>query len=114
MGDVAYFASYNDYPAVIRNAPPDTVLEGCVNGSITQVKGTLLNKKDIKLGAIPGKEIEYTMPLPGNKVGMGRSRIFLDKTRLYQVLIVGEKDKVVSKSGDDFLKSFDVTKQISP
>ncbi len=108
-GNNAYVASYNDYPAFVANMPADALLEGSCKGLMQSSKGKMLVKKDIKFGSIPGKEIEYTFTDDVGKPVTGRSRIYFNKVRLYQVFVVGEDATLVnSKASTEFLDSFKI------
>jgi uncharacterized protein (TIGR03067 family) len=107
--DVAYTVAYSDYPS--RPLTPD--LDSVIRDSVRKVDGVLRSKRDIRLGAIAGSEIEFTMPGPENQVEFARARFFLDNTRLYQLLVRGTEDQVVSKSSDAFFKSFEVINKAS-
>ncbi len=109
-GSSAYFAAYNDFPDIIADAPVENVLNGAANGAIQSSKGKLLVQKDIRLGAIPGKEVEFSVQMGPGKSGTARSWIYLDKTRLYQVMVLGDPAIVTGKIGTDFLNSFKITR----
>jgi len=74
------------------------------------VKGTgeLLLDKEITLGKdkIPGREV-----IVDKGAQKMRVRAFIDKTKMYQVLVIGKsKDEVTTKDADKFLDSFEIPK----
>jgi hypothetical protein len=113
-GDTAYLATYSDYPENVANQDPKQILDGVVDGSIKSSKGELITSKDIKIGGFPGREYDYKIPIPGGQTGLGRSRVYPVKSRLYQVVYIGTKDKTIPKAADDYLKSFALTKAPTP
>src|SRR4030042_4579780 len=95
VGTSAYIVGYSDYPEdLIKNSEVNILLEGARNGAISNIRGTLVNEKDISIAGNPGKEFNFSVPhrpeLP-NK-GIGKSRIFLVGNRLYQCMVVGDKN----------------------
>jgi hypothetical protein len=109
QGNMAYFVSYNDYPVGVVIENTDELLEAACAGSIQTAKGELKSKSDIKLGNLPGKEINYTIPLPGGKSANGRSKLYLKGNRLYQVLVLSAGDEVNSPASKNYFNSFKVT-----
>jgi len=104
----AYFATFNDYPAeLIQKSEADTLLDGARDGAVGNVKGKLLEEKKIKVDAFPGREITFEA-LGG--MFIGRSRIYLVKERLYQVMVLSPKAAGLPKDAGKYLDSFKLTK----
>ena len=108
--DGAYLLSYQDN-ANLRNATQEGLAKALVKGqeaAQASVKGKLVQAKEITLDKKhPGREYEFETPL-----GMGgifRSRAYLVKGRLYQVIVIGKKEFAKSKEADRFLDSFKLT-----
>ena len=101
-----YMSTHNDIPGDAAAADTKTTLEGLVNG--VKGKGELMLKKEITLGKdkIPG--IEFIVDKGAQKM---RGRGYMDKTKMYQVIVIGKsKDEVTSKDADKFLDSFEIMK----
>jgi hypothetical protein len=69
-------------------------------------RGTLVTKHEVRLGSVPGREFELTMHSASGTPSLARSRLYLDRGRLYQLTLIGPANTVRSKSGDGFLDSF--------
>ena len=111
VGTSAYLVSFSDYPEEVMNtADPLKVLDGAMNGSVTNFGGTVLTSKDITIDNNPGKEFtaDGKVSAPGD--GSLSGRIYLVKNRLYQVIVVGLKDKTVVSDIDKYLQSFKLNK----
>ena len=107
LGSAAYLVSYSDYPEEMMNsADPLKVLDGALDGSVTNFSGKVLSSTDITLDGNPGKEFnaEGKVTNPGD--GSLRGRIYLVKNRLYQIIVVGLKDKTPATDIDKYLQSF--------
>ncbi|MFO0802153.1 MAG: hypothetical protein U0791_03375 [Gemmataceae bacterium] len=98
---LAMIVAYNDYPAGVLSPDAQDVLQGVRDGNmgpegklLEETKGTFGPKK------LPMREITFTK----NNIHF-RSRIILDGTRLYQVMIVAEDAK--SLTNDAAKKYFD-------
>ena len=100
---------YCDYPESIAKADPNKVLDGARNGAITSIKGKLVEGKSVKMGEIPGRAFEYEMRRNGVSM-VGRCRLYLDKSRLYQVMVIGTPDFARSETSTKVLDSFKITK----
>lgn len=113
-GDVAFFASYNDYEFDPAAFDYDAVLEGVVQGSVESSKATLRSKRDIRLGSHPGKAYEAALKLPDGRPATCRARIYMVEKRLYQVLVVEAEGKEDPKATAAFLESFALLKPPTP
>jgi len=82
-----------------------TVLDGVRDG-MKGKDGVVEEDKEVTLnGTIPGREIRIKA---GKRVV--RARIYLTGTRLYQVMVTGERQPADGKSADEFLRSFELLK----
>jgi hypothetical protein len=113
-GDVAFFASYNDYQFDPAAFDIDAALEGIVQGSMEGSKATLRSKKDIALGKHPGKAYEAALKLPDGRPATCRARIYMVEKRLYQVLVVEARGKEDPKATAAYLDSFALLKPPTP
>lgn len=99
--DATYVASYAIYPADVK-LDPTAVLNGTRDGQVGT--GKLISDKDIKLGTVPGKEIELTR----NGVYF-KARDFFTGTTLYQITAGYVEGKQDAQSIQTFLESFKIT-----
>jgi hypothetical protein len=106
VDDVRRLVSYIERPKPLDPGEVDAALEELVKGSIQSGKGTLVAKRPIQLGAIPGREFEFDSVGLDGRPRYVRARAYLDGARIYQVLIAGPKAKVAGAAGDAFLGSF--------
>lgn len=107
----AYLVSYQDNPNLVNagKALQDKALQTARDGAQRATQGKLLRSKEIKLDNVhPGLEFEFEIPHGAG--GVYRSRAYLVKDRLYQVIAVGQKDFATSKDADRFLGSFKLLK----
>jgi hypothetical protein len=103
---VAYLVGYNIFPAaVIEVATPGSMLDGARDGQVEAVKGTLVNEQEITMGAYPGRDLEIQIENSDGTASL-RSRIFLVRDRLYQLVVVGPKGQSTSPDTTKFLDSF--------
>lgn len=108
QGESAWFATFNDYPAeVIQKADAETLLNGARDGAIGTVQGKLLAEKKIAIDTYPGRELEFEAQ---GGAFLARSRIYLVKERLYQIMILSPKAQGLPKDTGKFLDSFKLTK----
>lgn len=107
IGAAAYLVSYSDYPEeVMAQADPLKVLDGAMNGSVTNFSGTVIESKDISINDNPGKEFTANGKVNNPGDGSLRGRIYLVKNRLYQVIVIGLKDKMATADINKYLQSF--------
>jgi hypothetical protein len=109
---VHYIVSFSDYPRAQAEADPDKLLEEATIGPVRGVEGTLLSKKDRKIGQSPGKEIEFSFEGPGGSTSLGRVRLYLAGTRMYSLTVIGPKESV-TKASEPFFSSFALARTIS-
>ncbi len=106
VGTSAYLATFSDYPDVMSKADPAKVLDGAMNGAVTNVSGKILSSSDITINGNPGKEFSAEGKITNPGDGSVRGRIYLVKTRLYQLIVVGLKDQIPTADADRYLQSF--------
>ncbi|MDX2099623.1 MAG: hypothetical protein SFW36_17730 [Leptolyngbyaceae cyanobacterium bins.59] len=107
---VAYMVAYSDLPnSLVQQAQQNstnlqTLLNGVRDGFTESIRGKVLNQRTIALNGHPG--VEIYLELPGQR--MARNRIYLVNKRLYQIVVVvdREKEKNLLKSIDGYLNSF--------
>lgn len=113
-GDVAYFASYNDYDVDPAAFDRDAALEAVLESALASSKATLKSRRDIALGGHPGRAYEATLVLPNGKAGSCRARLYMVGTRLYQAMVIETRDKEDPKATATFLDSFALLKAPTP
>ncbi|MCL5275564.1 MAG: hypothetical protein M1434_12605 [Chloroflexi bacterium] len=107
VGTSAYLVSFSDYPAdMMSQADPAKVLDGAMNGAVTNISGTILSSQDITLSGNPGKDFSAEGKIKNPGDGSVRGRIYLVKNRLYQIIVVGMKDQIPTADADKYLQSF--------
>lgn len=107
----AYLVSFQDNPNLAKAGKAE-LEKSLVTAQATVQKATqgkLISAKEISLDKdTPGREYEFdVLAGPG---GVFRSRAYMVKDRLYQVIVVGQKDFARSKDADRFLGSFRIVK----
>ncbi len=109
--DGAYLVSYQDYPGLAAAstekltdalAQAQEAARKGLNGKNAQTKSLTLDKQ------YPGRQIEFDFVGPSE--GRFRSRAYMVKGRLYQVIVVGKKDFVKSAEAERFMDSFKLLK----
>lgn len=104
---VTYLTNYADAPEAAKKQKVDTLLDACRDGGVRNSGGKLVSEKKIKLGDHPGRELTIA---PDNEM-VFRSRVYLVNWRLYQLVVVGPKDKVGSKDVTAYFESFQLLKK---
>lgn len=103
-GGLGYLASWTDFPVDEKLLTPELqekLLDGGVQGAVSQTGGKLLEQSKIKLGGYPGRECRLQAP-DGTEA---RNRIYLVGKRLIMLVVTGKKGTVTSKDADKFLGS---------
>jgi hypothetical protein len=105
-GGTAFLVTYVDAPPEVANSPAGPRIDK-VRDANKGERGKVLEDKPIEFGMekYPARDVLVQTP-----AGFLRNRIVIAGARLYQVMIRGEKDIVMSASADKFLASFEVTK----
>ena len=102
--DALFVVSYSDYPAAdLKTGGVEKRLDYARDGAVSSARGKLRSEKPIMLDANPGRDI--VIEKDGEIVV--RTRIYLVKNRLYQVMTLGN---VPAKECATFLESFRLIK----
>ncbi len=106
--ETAYIVAYCEFPeSALQGATPEQRLDSARNLALSRGRTKLVAQKKIKLGTHPGRELRFET----EGKGQVRQRMFAVKDKLYQVMVAGPKEAVVSKEATRFLESF---KLLSP
>lgn len=102
--DALFAVSYCDFTeADVKKATIAKRLDQARDGAVESARGTLKSEKAIELEGHPGRELV----IEKDKEIIARTRIFLVKNRLYQVMALGS---VPAKEASSFLESFRLNK----
>jgi hypothetical protein len=108
--DGALLVSYQDNPK-LAGAARDELNKALLTAQEKvqkSMQGKLLHSKEITLDKLyPGRDYEFEIPTAS---GQYRSRSYLVKGRLYQIIVVGKKEFVTSKDAERFMDSFKLLK----
>lgn len=108
-GKSGFAVIVTDLPEIALKVGADKVLEGGETGLVTNTKAKVLKSEGTKLKS-NGKEYPARVITAEKDQQLFRVTLVLVETRLYQVLVVGEKEVVNGKEADEFVKSFEITK----
>jgi hypothetical protein len=108
-GAVTYVVTTTKLPGATAKEDPKNALGGVINGTVSSTKGTLANQKDIRLGSAPGKEFDFSIAAGAGTTSHGRSRAFVANGRIYQLILMGPKDRVTGPAATSVLDSFALT-----
>ncbi len=86
-GQVAFGVAYNVYPEEIRQANPQSVLDGARDGATESLKGKLVGETRLTIDGYPGREFTIVKE-KGDEKMFFHARIFLIDRRLYQLQVV--------------------------
>lgn len=100
-GSAAFALSYADYPQ--NDADPQKVLDEVRAGALKGINGQLISVKNITHKGYPGREFQASV-----EGALYSSRIFLVKTRLYQMVCVAPAAQLSNEQINAFLTSFDL------
>ena len=103
-GRATYMLMYSPLP-VKNNLEPEVVkpiLANVASLSAGGVNGKVISQRDTNLGKYPGRTFDLDVP----KLGIYRARIFLTRTTMYQVVVLGPKDFVDGADAARFFESF--------
>lgn len=104
--DVAYIASYVDYPAnLVAASSPEEMLDGAVQGQSQQPGARLVSTDSIQLGEYPGRSVQLEDDSQGYQFTM-RLRSYFVGNRLYQIITVQKRGAPDAKPAQEFLSSF--------
>ncbi len=110
-GSVNFAFSYNDMSEPPRGSKGVTnTLEGVVRGSLTNVRGKLLNKTEIRLKGVKGRQFAYQFSDKNDKQYLALSRTFVKGARIYQLSAVMDKEAFNELLAAEFLNSFKIVR----
>ena len=90
----AYFIAYVDFPEVPNDdRGVKKILDGGRDGALATINGNLISETDISLKNIPGRALTVE-----GATELLKARIFLAGLRLYLVMIVANKNQLVSQA----------------
>ncbi|RNC86290.1 MAG: hypothetical protein ED556_08325 [Winogradskyella sp.] len=113
--NILYMSSFSEYPesffpeGLKTQEQIDTVLEGAVNGAVTNVNGTLLSKKDIVFNGYPGRHFKIEVDQAGSTYILTMWNILVDY-RMYIVQTIALKGSEENDNFKKFLDSFELIK----
>ena len=108
--DSGYFVGYADFPNIV--ADPADIQKGLaasVKGSVSNLKGEIKSEKEYLLGDVPCRDFEAGGKVQATDVSM-KGRFCLADNRLYQVFVLGAKEKFATADVDRFITSFKIEK----
>jgi hypothetical protein len=108
--DSGYFVGYADFPNKV--ADPADIQKGLadsVKGSVSNLKGEIKSEKEYMLGDVPCRDFEAGGKVQATDVSM-KGRFCLADNRLYQVFVLGAKEKFATADVDRFITSFKIEK----
>ena len=108
--DSGYFVGYADFPNKV--ADPADIQKGLtdsVKGSVSNLKGEIKSEKEYMLGDVPCRDFEAGGKVQDTDVSM-KGRFCLADNRLYQVFVLGAKEKFSTTDVDRFITSFKIEK----
>lgn len=108
-GKSGFAVIVTDLPEIAVKAGADKILEGAEGGIANTTKAKVSKSKELKL-KFNGKEYPAREIQAEKDEQHFRVTLVLAETRLYQVMVVGEKSVVTGKEADEFVKSFEITK----
>ncbi|NJP04392.1 MAG: hypothetical protein HC837_01535 [Chloroflexaceae bacterium] len=108
LSNVAYTVMYSDFPQdMIDLVDAAELLKGGQEGALGSLDGTLISEREIDLNGHPGREIVAESQIEGIDAVL-KGRFYLVNNRLYQTLVIGQKDRVTDEDMNRFLDSFSV------
>jgi hypothetical protein len=103
LRDSAWMVSFTDFPP----ASAYDFDEG-IQSMVDRGKGKLLDKKEVKLGELTGREFTFEVSTP--QTGTAVCRIFFSGNRLYQAMVLGSNVDPGSPDVQKFIGSFKILK----
>lgn len=104
--DSAFAVSYTDYPeSLMQGFDVQKGFDGARDAELAKSGGSLISESPISLNSFSGREVQMTTTEGDGKHAI-RTRMYLVKNRLYQVLVVLPKDELFSKNAVKFMDSF--------
>lgn len=108
-----------EYGVSVSDIPPNLVIRMDLTKAATEsmVKGMNANQTvnlPVKKGQYDGTHIEGDLPWPLNNAFVARVFFAPDRRRLYQVVVIGQKDWVKAPARVRFVESFDIVPLQAP
>lgn len=110
-GSIAFGVAYNDYPADVRDADPEKVLDGGRDGARENLNGRLVSETRMLHRGHPAREFTIVAEIEGQPL-FYHTRLMLIGNRLYQLQIVRVGDTPVDIA--DVVRFFASFEQIDP
>ncbi len=101
-GETVYLVTYSDLVEEVTQLKPSEIFDAVCEG-YTADGDKLVNQREIKLGAYPGRTVE----LKATDGMKGKASMYLVGKRLYQLLLISSK----LEDGKQFFESFQVTEK---
>jgi len=95
---MSFTVNYNDMAE-----PPygtkgvNNTFKGVIRGSLNNVSGQLLDKQEIKIGGVKGRQFAYQFADNQDNQYVALSRVFLKGKRIYQLTVVMDLPSYVEK-----------------
>ena len=111
QGDRECAVSYGDYPeSIIQKISPQVILDGARNGMVSNINGKLISETKIALEGNPGRELLIDVLAGKGQEMTLKTRIFLVKNRLFQIMWLAPKGRASIIEMDAFLQSLKLLK----
>jgi hypothetical protein len=100
---VSYVVGYSQFPEkALQTGTSEKRLDNARDGAVQSAKGKLKEEKKVLLGSYPGRELL----IESETGGFVRTRIYAVRNRLYQTMVIGNKESIESRAAGAFLDSF--------
>ncbi len=108
--DTVFGVIYTDFPkGFLDDLDARKVLDNARDGGVKNVSGKLMRDKEVQLNGRPGRSFDILVEKTGVEIS---TRIYFDKSRLYQVIVSSEKKgETKSRQAKAFLDSFKLMKK---
>jgi hypothetical protein len=109
-GKALFAIVYADYPeTMVTSSNRDKIVEGAARGAVSNVNGKLIASNKVSVSGNSGREVVAQIKSGNGQEGTLKSRVFLVKNRLYQVMTIAAQNEAGSAELDNFLTSFKLT-----
>ncbi len=111
LSDAAYLVSYLDYPSnLLGKVDAQQLLSGSLQGAVkNSIQGEIVNEEETTVSDVPCRKFQAKGTVKG-KDASAKGIFCLQKSRLYQVLAIGETKDDFATNADQFLTSFQINK----
>ena len=109
--NILYGVGYTVYPANTIDSEKlsaeelTQVLDGSVNGAVSNVKGTLLSSDEVSYKSYPGREVKVDFR---NGLAVIKMKCYLVKDKMYIIQVISPVKNGVNASIDHFFNSFEI------